>query len=435
MNERKPSPPQFEIPDLELAAPVSKRATAPVIKPTAPQLTPESAAFGLEISLPDLDYEDEALLQLGSNVELGLGASPQAAPRQPENWPHGHTRPADKLPIDLAAVTAVAGYGPAPKNAILAPLYTYRVLSRHAALKRAVAARHAELRQAELARDTQLMKLSNELRPTLEANEAFRRLLEPIRQVEQLAGERSAALSQADAGFREQMARFDAELQQLRDGEAQAQAALTQLRQSAEASQNELRRTEAKHQRVQIEIRGVLDVARRELGPAGGDMSPAQAAQLAELQERAKSLEPELARTRAAHATAEAVRAEAEAEVRSRQARIQQLERQKAGAGSSLAKQLSLQAAGVDEAERQRRDALADVARAVLATRGVGKVPEAMRVALLGHDQAVETAAIALETHVRALDSYDRERVKQGVVLVLSALGVVLLSILLKAML
>jgi hypothetical protein len=71
----------------------------------------------------------------------------------------------------------------------------------------------------------------------------------------------------------------------------------------------------------------------------------------------------------------------------------------------------------------------------VLATRGVGKVPEAVRVALLGHDQAVEAAAVGLETHVRALDAYDRERVKQGVVLVLSALGVVLLSILLKAML
>ncbi|MES1188735.1 MAG: hypothetical protein ABUL60_33275, partial [Myxococcales bacterium] len=206
MNERKPSPPQFEIPDLELAAPVSKR-TAPVSKRTAPPLTPESAAFGLEISLPDLDDEDEALLQLGSNVELGLGASPQAAQRQREDWPHGHTRPADKLPVDPAAVTAIAGYGPAPKNAILAPLYAYRVLSRRSALKQAIAARHAELRQAELGRDTQLMQLSNDLRPTLEANEVFRRLLEPIRQVEQLAGERSAALSQADAGYREQMAR------------------------------------------------------------------------------------------------------------------------------------------------------------------------------------------------------------------------------------
>jgi hypothetical protein len=435
MNERKRSPPTFEIPDLELAAPASKRATAPVSQRAAPPLTPESAAFGLEISLPDLDEEDEALLQLGSNVELGLGASPEAAPRQQENWPHGYTRPADKLPIDPEAVTSVAGYGPAPKNAILAPLYAYRVLSRRSALKRAIAARLAELRRAELGRDTQLMQLSNELRPTLEANEVFRRLLEPIRQVEQLAGERSAALSQADAGYREEMARFDAELQQLRDGEAQAQATLTQSSRGAEASHNELRRAEARHRRVQIEIRGVLDVARRELGPAGGDMSPAHAAQLAELEERSKSLEPELSRSRAAHATAEAARGEAEAEVRRCQARIQQLERQKAGAGSALAKQLSLQAAGVDEAERGRRDALADVARAVLATRGVGKVPEAVRVALLGHDQAVEAAAIGLETHVRALDAYDRERVKQGVVLVLSALGVVLLSILLKAML
>lgn len=439
MSDPKAPAPTFEIPDLELAAPVSKRAAPTNGQRPAPlQLTPESAAFGLEITLPDLDDEDEdedeALRHLGSNLDLSRGTSPEASKRHHENWPHGRTRPADQLPIDPAEVTLVAGFGPAPTSALLAPAYAYRVLSRRSPLKRALAAQNSELSQAELGRDTQLMQLALELRAALEANDVFRRLLEPIRQVEQMAGERSAALSQADAGYREQMARFDAELQQLRESEAQAQALLAQKVQAADSTKNERSRAEAKHQRVQIEIRGVLEAARQALGPAGGDLSPAHATKL-KLQERLKSIEPELARAVSNHAAAEAAEDQAQAEVRRQQGLLQKLERQRASAGSSLEKQLSVRAASVSEAEKQRRDALADVARAVLAARGAVKVPEPRLQALREHDQSVEAAAVRLETHVRALDAYDRERVKQGVIFALSALGVVLLSLLLKAML
>ncbi len=436
MNERKPPEPSFEIPDLELAPPpVSKRAAPLTPSRTGPAaMTPDAASFGLEISLPDLDDDDD-LLQLGSNVELSVGTSPQAVKRHLENWPSGHTRPVDQLPIDPADVTLTAGYGDAPKSALLTPFYAYRVLARRAPLKRAIALHHAELTQAELLRDTQLMQLSSELRPVLEANDAFRRLLEPIREVERLAGDRHSALSQADAGYKEQMARFDAELLQLREAEAKAKALSDERSAVAGGTDSLLRRAEAKQQRVQIEIRGVMDVARRALGPAGGDMPTAQAEQLAELQTRAQALEPELAQARATHAAASKAQDEADAEVRRLLGQIRQVERQKASAGSVLEKQLSVRAASVSEAEQQRRDALADVARAVLAARGAVAVPQPQLQALRDHEKAVDAAAIRLETHARALEAYERDRVKQGVVLVLSACGVVLLSILLKAML
>ena len=436
MNERKPPGPSFEIPDLELAPPpVSKRAAPLTPSRTGPAaMTPDAASFGLEISLPDLDDDDD-LLQLGSNVELSVGTSPQAVKRHLENWPSGHTRPVDQLPIDPADVTLTAGYGDAPKSALLTPFYAYRVLARRAPLKRAIALHHAELTQAELLRDTQLMQLSSELRPVLEANDAFRRLLEPTREVERLAGDRHSALSQADAGYKEQMARFDAELLQLREAEAKAKALSDERSAVAGGTDSLLRRAEAKQQRVQIEIRGVMDVARRALGPAGGDMPTAQAEQLAELQTRAQALEPELAQARATHAAASKAQDEADAEVRRLLGQIRQVERRKASAGSVLEKQLSVRAASVSEAEQQRRDALAGVARAVLAARGAVAVPQPQLQALRDHENAVDAAAIRLETHARALEAYERDRVKQGVVLVLSACGVVLLSILLKAML
>jgi hypothetical protein len=138
---------------------------------------------------------------------------------------------------------------------------------------------------------------------------------------------------------------------------------------------------------------------------------------------------------KASHDAAAKEQDNAQAEVRRIQGQVRQVERRKASAGSTLEKQRSVRAQSVSEAEQQRRRAMADVARAVLAARGAVAVPEPRLQALRDHDKTVEAAAIRLETHVRALDSYDRERVKQGIILVLSVFGVVLLSILLKAML
>ena len=73
--------------------------------------------------------------------------------------------------------------------------------------------------------------------------------------------------------------------------------------------------------------------------------------------------------------------------------------------------------------------------RAVLSSRGVVPVPQPLLESLREHDKRVDAAAIRLETHLQAIDSYARDCVKQGVIFVLSAFGIVVLSILLKAML
>jgi hypothetical protein len=437
MSERNPSgPPGFEIPDLELEPAPSKRA-APVASTRAPAAARPAAPAVGELSLGDSDDDDFELIKVGPSVDLAIGAGVESSSRRVESsgWPSGRTRAAEQLPVDPAEVALVADYGSAPQNTILTPFYAYRVFARRAPLKQAIGELGTALAQAELQRDTELMQLSLALRPTLEANDAFRRLLEPIREIERLAGDRSAALSEADSGYKQQMARFDGELLQLREAEAKAQTISTEKAALKAGTENLLRRAEAKQQRVQIEIRGVMDQARQVLGEAGGDLPPAHAAKLAELEARSTALEPELGQARTTHGAASAALDAADAELRRLRTQLRQVERQKAAAGGALEKQLSQRAAGVSEAEKQRRDAMAEVARAVLAARGSIDVPEATLDALRRHDKSVEALAVRLETHLRALDSYDRERVKHGVILVLSAAAVVLLSILLKAML
>lgn len=438
MSERDPLAPAFEIPDLELDAPAPSKRPAPVssrnlgpasLSAEAPQLP--------QISL-GLDGEDDFdLLQAGSSVRLALGDDPLTPERKVDtaDWPRGRTPGAEQLSIDSREVALVADYGAAPQNAVLAPVYAFRVFSRRKPLRLALAEQRAALASAELERDTQLMQLAMELRSTLEAHESFKRSLDPVREIERLAGERSAALSQADSGYREQMSKFDAEIAALRESEAKARAQAAEREATTRAAESELRRAEAKQQRVQIEIRGVMDVARQKLGPAGGDLPPELAAKLAELQGRSAALQPDLDQAKSKHAAALSALREAEAATQHALSQIRQLDRQKANAGSSLGKQLSERAAGVTEAEKQLRDALAEVARAVLAARGALAVPEATLTALREHDKKVTERAVQLETYLRAFDSYDRERVKQGILVVLSLLGIVLLFILLKAVL
>lgn len=393
-------------------------------------------SFGLELSGSAFD-DDLDSIHSGSKVELAGAVTQESSQRRVEAtaWPSGRTRSPEQLPVDPLEITLTADYGAAPTSALLAPLYAYRVYTRRAPLQQALARHHAGLVQAEAERDDALARLASELRSLLEASDTFRRLLEPIREVERLSGDRHAALSQVDSGYREQMGKFDGDLARLGEALAQASAVRAERSALAEARDNELRRADAKLKRVQIEMRGVLDLARQAVGPEGGDMPPAQAAQLAELQTRIKALEPEALQARSEYATAEQALEQAQAEQRRLEAQKRALERQRAQAGGELEKQLSARAAGVTDAEQQRRSALAEVARAVLAARGSVAVPEATLHALREHDRRVEAQAVRVETHVRALDAHDRERVRQGIIVALSTLGVVVLAIVLKAVL
>ncbi len=464
MSQPKPPEPTFHVPDLEIEPAPSKRA-APQPGPAASQRGPSrgreldleagpgvslshgsqqgSAPFELEMSggsfgsLDSFGADGLELIQTGSKVELAGAVTRAAAQARIEttSWPTGRSPSADQLPIDPAEVALVADYGSTPGSALGAPGYAYRIYARRGPLRRALAEHAAALRTLEVERDTALATLATELRSALEASEGFRRLLEPVREIERLAGDRNTALSQADAGYREQMAGFDTELVRLQTALGTATSIASAARARADASDNELRRAEAKLKRVQIEIRGTLDVARQAVGPTGGDMPPAQAAQLAEQQTRLQALEPEVAGVRASHGSVMAALHAAQGEQRALEGQLGQLTRQKAAASGALEKQLSARAAGVTEAEEQRRQALAEVSRGVLAARGSLGVPEPTLSTLRDLDKRVVTAAVRLETHLRALDSYDRERARQGVLLVLGALGMVVLAIVLKAVL
>ena len=470
MSERNERRGGLEVPDLELEPAVPKRplpgapragaVSAPAAQPeptrgreldldAGPGIALQTGAasgygdpsFGggyAENSFAEGD-DDFELIQTGSKVELATAMPQQAAAAKKAAraaaWPTGRCLPSDQLPIDPMEVALVADYGPAPSSSLLTPLYAYRVYSRRRLLQRAIAEHHGALEREEAERDTALARLTTELRPSLEASDGFRRLLAPIRDVERLAGERSAALSQADQGYREQMAKFDQELAQLGQLAGQIRAVVGERSAAAESTGNDFRRADARHKRVQIEMRGVMDVARQALGPAGGDIPAPQAAQLAELQKRLQALEPELAAAQAAHASKSSELQQAEADLARTEGQLRQIERQKGTAGSTLEQQLSLRAAGVSDAEKQMRDALAEVARGVLLARGGVVVPDATLQALLALDARVEAQAVRLETHVRALDCQDHARVRQGVTLGLAAVGLVVLAITLKAVL
>ena len=328
MSERDDLSAGLQIPDLELEPAVSKRPESVTARGS------HSARLG---SSPSGFADDDAfeLVPTGAKLELSgdvIQPGPESQ-RATAAWPNGRTDSAEQLRVDPLEVTLVADYGVAPSSVALTPLYAYRVYARRRHLQRAVAEHHAALQRDEAERDEALAQLASELRPTLEANETFKRMLEPVRELERLAGDRNAALSQADAGYREQLAGFERELLGIGESLVEARKLLARCSDAAESTDADLRRAEGRNRRIQIEIRGVMDLARQALGPAGGDLPAPQAAQLANLQTRLHGLQPELDRTRAAHVGSSTELERARSELKRLEDKAHRVEREKAAAG------------------------------------------------------------------------------------------------------
>jgi hypothetical protein len=86
-------------------------------------------------------------------------------------------------------------------------------------------------------------------------------------------------------------------------------------------------------------------------------------------------------------------------------------------------------AQGLSEIEREREAALADLGRVLLKQRDRVVIAPDVLQSLIGADARVEQAALAVETHTRALTAYDRARVSDGEWILGAALLLVLSAI------
>jgi len=476
MSDQRPKPlaPNFEVPDLELepvslslrqALPANARPAAPGLPASsdysAPNLFDEEsfspgalnlsldldraaptreALFGSLVSFEDpgtFELEPSAPAQGAANVRADAARTSLTLRNEPQSgaqpaWPTGRALDSTRLKLDPVELVILADYGPIPKAIQLTPGYAYRVFRRQRELKRQLLSVAAECQRAELERAATLAELARAVRPAAEAIESFRRLLAPLVELEQVASQRGQALSSINAQLAAQSADFDANLAHITAQiSSQEQLERDALRVCDERDAL-AKRADAKQKRVHIEIRAVSQIAEQKLGPQGGPIPEAEAAQLAALRQRARAMKPE-----AEHAQLELDQAKhALGQVRAQLDVLRQSERQALRNKQALAghyqQELLTRSQGLTESEAQQRTALAELARGVLAAPGSLAIPDAWLERVRRVSERADQLIVRRETLRGAIESYDALRVAQGVRLACTLLAVVSLLIVLK---
>jgi hypothetical protein len=427
--------PQFEVPDLELKpAPHSKRPMpAPANAPNVSEIAREYRAQNLfdddafSAGGPTIDLEDDA-----ESGALHLAARPDARRESTPSWPNGQVPARERLRVDPVEVSLFARYGEPPKSVHLTPLYAYRVFARQREIKHALGRLEAERQRAEAELESVLAQLARAVRPEAEGCEQFQRLFAPLIALEQVASQRGQSLSAVNAELSARTAAFDAELTALSEQLAVEQARERDAQRLYDDRDAAAQRADAKVKRVQIEVRAVMQVAEKKLGPQGGAVPEPEATQLAALKLRAEAAELEGNQAKAELQQAKLTLDRASARVGATRSSERSIGRKKQTLVQRYHEELELRGRGQHESQEQQRTALADLGRAVLAGRGTVPVPDAWLERVRSCSQRADALLLECELHSRALIAYDRTQVAQGVRLTCTLTGLFVLLILLK---
>lgn len=418
--------PRFEIPDLDLPpanprqSASNLRAVTPPVRSSRPAPEPElvSGEFDLtsELSGSQLSVELDGPISRGGAHAYGADASFDTDLVEPErfeldtevavertaapNWPTGVTPAREQIALDPKEVRALAGFGDAPTSSLLTPIYALRVTIRQRALLRALRAREAALNAAENARDVLLSELVLTLRPRLEAFDVYREQLKAVLELETRSQQQSSALAETQAEQATELSRLEQTRAQLRSELVAAEQRVAAQAEALESSEHDAARADARHKRVFIELRAL-------------EATP-NAPRALELSEQAQLLAKELEEKRAALAARRAEHDAAHADQESLTRRLEELARNQQRTAQRYRKPLAQREAGAKSADAERVKALAEIGRVLLAGgKGFDIAPPSVA-ALRAADEAVSTELRRAESHLRALDLCDRDKVRTG---------------------
>jgi len=387
-------------------------------------------------NLFESDADDELAIGIAG---LELAGAPRTDQATGPDWPSGVGPERGTLAIDPVQLRTTAGFPPAPSSFFLAPHYAWQVLVRRRALRENLARLERELATAERQRDELLGRMVSEVRPQLEAEPRLMELLVTARQLGALTGERGQALEAINSQYRAALADADARRGGVEARLGEHQAALRARAVELALEDENFRRAEARHKRVQIEIRSAVAVAQNTAQAAGlppGTARPEDAARIESLQKQASELEHEVVKVKNACDAARSVHDAAARAVAESERELERLGVQQRALDRDFGKQVDVNAAGLSEAENQLRTALADAGRRVLGLRGGVVVTAATLASIAAADAEVARLCAESELHLRAIDACDVAAVQRGytvAALGTSAIVLVLVALVLRA--
>ncbi len=434
------SPPTFEIPDLDLGpAKAPGKASLPpaTAKPALSAKPPASAADDFEFGDGD-DFELETVqASLGFGMDTSdapaLSGGPAQSSRDSLDWPSGAPPSASALAVDTGEVERVAAFGDASGPLLLLPLYTARVFTRRRELGAKLRETSSALLAVETKRDTILSELARGRRAELDKHEAFAPGLAELAQAAKLAGEHEQSLAATSAQVSSELGAIDGQIAEL--GAERDRLRLTEGERLKRLEQCEanLKRAEARVKRAQIEIRSLHDVAIKRAPMQPGKAAPTtvalskeETARLAALEEQQRNLAAEVLVVKGPYLAAQSELEAVQKEQRALEQRVRAAEQRKSSYTQKARQELNSKGQQANQAEARLLAAAAELGRGVLAARGRVPVDPALLERVRHADREVLRAAREHELYLHARAAYDREKAKQGMIVIFCAIGLVL---------
>lgn len=372
----------------------------------------------------------DPLEDLGSASGAAAPAQGRVSLRDDLAWPTGVTPRLEDVFVDDMEVAVVADYGDPPSNWALAPVYAWRVWSRHRQLNVETDAHGASLADAEAERDKLLMQLVEQQRSAIQKDPNLRPLLAPLERLEGSAHNDSDALQQAHKNYRQGSETLQAEIEAVRAQEGQAQHALKASYQQLAAHNKVFRPAEMQYNRLHTELKQLEQDALQAKAQAS---APIHSERIAELRKALTELKAPTVAKR------DAVK-KAERQVLAMESRVAELRQEREAVQQKLValdrtytEQFDVRRASVSGAERERLKVLAEVGRKLLTRKGQARIPTEMLSKIRAADESVEQAVVEQRTHLEAYDAFDMKVLKRGVLLAVAG-AILLIAVLLKVL-
>lgn len=435
----------MELPDLDLS-PLTPPPPVALPRPTPPASSATSsvmAAVSADFDPFDDadDHEEHMALELETIEEPRERRPPASGPRaltvpasnagaSPARSISGTVR-LEEAPIELDPfeVLAFADYGPIPTKIWESPAYAVRVVLRRQQLKGETEDVRAEHGQLEKAWFDSLVALVEKTRPALEAHPDGGRWLSPIVEIEDRARARGDALESTSSEFSAKVAEIDREIAVAEEACAVEATKLEPLAEELERRQSELSRAEAMLKRIDIEIRAAKQAARAAAGPDATVAPPEHAQKLGALAAERDARNEDAVRAKGDFEEVRRPYSAQERAIAERRRHIDELRKRRRSLEETYGRQLSIRSEGVAEAEREKSQVSVDIGKRLLSEAPVPVEASARAAAEAAH-RALVASRKELEKHVRAMDAFERDHLKRGLVIIGAGAALVLLLVL-----